>query len=157
MTLQGQAYWITDLYSFVYNHHFDYGVFDNLNYFSDHSKLGNKFIKNYFMDPVHLKNDSGSWAAVYPSILCINQTYLSFIFTSLFFNSIYFVIFNSIISQTTCRYFIYLSIPVSYFCSVVLKIFQSGNIFLLLHPKFIILFFLLLSYTLYKYIIRKTV
>ena len=149
MSLQGQAYWVTDLYSFVYNHEFKIGLLDNLNYYSDHTQLGNEFIKNYFISSKE-SHMEGSWAAVYPSILCLNQSYLGFILISIVFNFFNFLIYNIILSNGTFRLFSIFSIIICYYYSVVLKVFQSGNMYLLTHPKFILLTGLLLLIAFYN-------
>jgi hypothetical protein len=137
---QGQAWWKLDEMANLLGGANGKSVIDNLLYYSysESNPLGNKYVMSMIMPSDLYNMHSGSFAAVYPAILYLNNNYITFLFYALAMNALYWV-GQIIVYFYSYRGFIIYALPATCaWYAVNLKIFQSGNVYLITHINYII-------------------
>lgn len=137
---QGQAYWKLDMLANIDNVVFTKGVLENMNFYdySASNVLGNRYVKNQILNPDLFGIHTGSFAAVYPAILYLNNSFTEFLGYGAMFEIIYWIVIVIFFYYSHRGPFIYLMPFLCSWFAVHLRIYQSGNIYLLTHYNYIL-------------------
>lgn len=137
---QGQAWWKLDELAMHQGGAHGFSVFQNLNYFnhSQDTPLGNHYIMSLIMPEKQYSAHEGSISAVYPAILYLNNNFGELLVYALIFNFIYWLVQIFYFHFLYRKQVIYLMPVFCLWYTVHLKIFESGNIYLLGHYKYLL-------------------
>ena len=146
---QGQVWWKVDkIQNEVSSKYFDKSVIDNLNYYEndiDTNPMGERYLKSKLMSETQLDH-KGSFSGIYPSILYLNNNFFEMLIYSQLFNLLYFMIIIFMFKYTYRGFLVYFSPISAYILAYVLKIFESGNIYLLTSSKFIFVLLIMITF-----------
>ena len=154
---QGQVWWKLDELANYQGGAMGKSVLDNLNNYAyaSNNPLGNQYIKSLLMPAELYQMHSGSLAAVYPGILYLNNDFYTFLAYALVMNAIYWIVQIAIYFYSFRSFAIYALPATCAWYAVHLKIFQSGNIYLISHINYLAgLTFFLIILLLFQYMRR---